>query len=135
MTPDLIWLAWTAALTAVFWIPHIVGQVMTTGMITADRYCNPIPQVLPAWVKRMNRAHINAVESLAPFSVLVLIIHLAELSTETTAMLTMVFFLARLAHAVIFWLGIPFLRTAAFAVGLLATLGLFYQIVTALPVS
>ena len=72
MTPDLTWLAWTAALTAVLWIPYIVGQVITTGIITPGRYRDPTPPEMPAWVKRCDRAHINAVESLAPFAIVVL---------------------------------------------------------------
>ena len=135
MTPDLTYLTYTAVLTAILWIPYILGMVMATGIITADSYRDPTPPELPAWVKRCNRAHINAVESIAPFAVLVLIAHVAEISNETTAMWAMVYFFARLAHAVIYWLGIPFLRTAAFAVGLIATLLIFYEVISYTPAS
>ena len=131
MTPDLTWLAWTAALTAVLWIPYIVGQVMTTGMITAARYRDPTPPEVPAWVNRCNRAHLNAVESLAPFAVVVLIAHVTGAANETTALWAAVFFYARLAHAVVYWLGIPYVRTLAFAAGMLATLIIFWVVITA----
>ena len=130
MTPDLTYLALTAILTAVLWIPYIVGQVMTAGMITADRYRDPTPPEVPAWVKRCNRTHLNAVESLAPFAALVLIVHVAGASSELTALYCAVFFWSRVVHAVVYWLGIPFVRTLAFAVGLLATLGLGYHVLT-----
>ena len=131
MTPDLTWLAWTAVLTAVLWIPYIVGQVMTAGMITADRYRDPTPPEVPAWVKRCNRAHLNAVESLAPFAVVVLIAHITGAANETTALWAAVFFYARVVHALVFWLGIPFVRTLAFAAGLLATLIIFWEVISA----
>ena len=133
MTPDLTWLAWSAALTAVLWIPFIVGQTITTGMITAARYKDPTPPEVPAWVKRCNRAHLNAVETLAPFAVVVLIAHVIGAANETTAMWAAVFFYARLAHAVVYWFGIPFVRTLAFTVGLIATLVIFWQVISAAP--
>ena len=135
MTPDLTWLAYTAALTAILWVPYIVGMVIANGMITAQQYKDPTPPELPAWVKRCNRAHINAVESIAPFAVMVLIAHVSGAANETTAMWAMVFFFARLAHAIVYWLGIPFLRTGAFAVGLLATLLIFYEVISYTPAS
>lgn len=133
MTPDLTWLAWTGALTAVLWMPFIIGQVMTVGGPTPDMYRDPTPPDVPAWVKRCNRAHQNALETLAPFAVVVLVAHVAGIANEMTAMWAMIFFFARVAHAVVYWLGIPFARTLVFAVGLVATLGIFYEIVTAAP--
>lgn len=133
MTPDLTWLAWTAVLTAVLWIPYIVGQVVTTGVITADSYRDPTPPEVPAWVKRCNRAHLNAVESLAPFAVVVLIAYLIGAANETTALWAAIFFFARLAHAVVYWFGIPYVRTLAFAVGLIATLVIFYEVASFSP--
>ena len=133
MTPDLTYLAYTAVLTAILWVPYIAGMVVSTGMITAASYRDPTLPELPAWVKRCNRAHLNAVESIAPFAVLVLIAHVAGAGNETTAMWAMVFFFARLAHAVVYWLGVPFLRTLVFAVGLVATLGIFWEIISAAP--
>ncbi len=133
MTPDLTWLAYTAVLTALLWIPYIAGLTMTAGPITAEGYRDPTPPELPAWVKRCYRAHLNAVESLAPFAVLIIIGHLAGASNDMTAFWAMVFFLARLAHAVVYWMGIPYIRTVAFTVGLIATLGIFWEIATMTP--
>lgn len=133
MTPDLIWLAWTAVLTALLWVPYILGRFATAGLPTPDQYRDPTPPPAPDWVRRMDRAHQNAVESLGPFAAAVLIAHVAGLANETTAMWALVFFWARVAHAVIYWAGIPYLRTLAFAVGLIATLGIFWEIATGAP--
>ncbi len=133
MTPDLMWLAYAAALTAILWVPYIVGIVLTNGIITPGYYKDPTPLDVPAWVKRCNRAHINAVESLVPFAAVVLIANVAGIANETTAMWAMVYFYARLAHAVIYWLGIPYLRTLIFATGLIATLLIFWEVISAAP--
>lgn len=133
MTPDLMWLAYTAALTAILWVPYVLGIVVSNGIMTPGYYNDPTPSELPAWVKRCNRAHINAVESLVPFAAVVLIANVANIANETTAMWAMVFFYARLAHAVVYWIGIPYLRTLIFAVGLIATLLIFYEVISAAP--
>ena len=133
MTPDLTWLAYTAVLTALLWIPYIVGLTMTSGPITAEGYRDPTPPELPAWVKRCNRAHLNAVETIAPFAVLVILAHITGISNEMTALWALVFFLARVAHAIVYWMAIPYVRTLAFVIGLVATLGVFWEVVTATP--
>ena len=134
MTPDLTYLAYTAVLTALLWLPYILGRFITVGLPTPRNYHDPAQPEMPAWVRRCDRAHLNAVESLAPFAVLILIAHVAGIANEATAFWAMVFFFARLGHAVVFWMGIPFVRTLVFAVGLFATLALFFEIVTAAPV-
>ena len=130
MTRELSYLAWTALLTAVLWIPYIAGQVMANGLLGPENYRNPAPRPVPLWAQRANRAHLNAVEAFAPFAALVLIAHLAGAANEMTAMWAAVFFWARLGHAVAFLLAIPFVRTVIFTVGFVAVVGIFYEIVS-----
>ena len=83
---------------------------------------------LPLWVQRANRAHINLVQAFAPFAALVLIAHVTGQSNAMTAMWAMVFFWARVAHAIIHIAGIPYLRTLIFAVGVVAVLAIFWEV-------
>ena len=129
MTPDLTYLAFAALLTAVLWIPYIVGLVSANGFLSAADYKDPTPRDVPLWVKRANRVHINSVESLAPFAALILIAHVSGGANAMTAMWAMVFFWARLAHAVIYMIGIPYLRTIIFTIGFVAVIGLFWEVV------
>ena len=76
------------------------------------------PFELPAWGVRANRAHLNMVENLPVFAALVLVAHVAGASNEATAFGATLFFWGRVAHAVIYIAGIPYLRTVAFAVTL-----------------
>jgi uncharacterized MAPEG superfamily protein len=129
MTTDLQYLAYTAVLTASLWIPYIAAQVMTNGPLAAQNYLDPKPRPVPLWGQRANRAHINAVESFAPFAALVLIAHVAGKGDATTAFCAISFFWLRLVHAVVYWLGLPFVRTVVFTLGWIAVVVLFLQVV------
>ena len=130
MTPDLTYLAYSALLLGALWIPFSVGRIIADGFPTPETYRDPAMPDLPLWVQRANRAHINNVQVFAPFAALVLIAHVTGQSNAMTALWCMVFFWARLAHAVIHILGIAYLRTLAFLVGFVALIGVFWEVVT-----
>ena len=75
-------------------------------------------------------AHLNAVEAFAPFAALVLIAHIAGAANDNTAVWAAVFFWSRVAHAVVYLFGIPFVRTIIFAAGFFAVVGIFYEVVS-----
>ena len=130
MTPDLTYLAWTALLTSVLWIPYIAGQVKANGLLTPKNYRDPTAREVPLWGQRANRAHLNAVEAFAPFAVMVVVAQLAGVTNEATAMWAAIFFWSRLVHAIVFILAIPYVRTIVFTIGFIAVLGIFYEIVS-----
>lgn len=117
LTPDLFWLTLTILLTGLMWVPYILNRLKELGPWPALR--NPRPDERPEadWAYRNERAHSNAVENLVVFAPLVLTIHVLEGNNELTAMVSGVFFFARLAHFIIYTMGVPLLRTIAFAVG------------------
>jgi len=130
MSPDLLYLTLTAGLCVVLWIPYILGLISAQGMLTAEDYRHlPTPD-LPDWVVRANRAHINLVENLPAFAALVLVAHVSGEANGTTAVASAVFFWAGLVHAIVFFAGIPYVRTLAFAVGFFALLTILWQILT-----
>jgi uncharacterized MAPEG superfamily protein len=129
MSTDLKYLAFTAVLTASLWIPYIICQVTTNGLLTAQNYLDPAPRPVPLWGKRADRAYINAVETFAPFAALVIAVHLAGKANAITAFWAMAYFWLRLAHAIVYLLGLPFLRTLIFTLGYVAVLGIFWELV------
>jgi uncharacterized MAPEG superfamily protein len=129
MSTDLKYLAFTAVLTASLWIPYIVCQVTTNGALTPQNYLDPAPRPVPQWGKRADRAHLNAVESFAPFAALVIVVHLAGKANAMTAFWAISFFWLRLAHAVVYLLGLPYLRTLIFTLGYIALIGIFRELV------
>ncbi len=129
MTTDLTMLAWVAAITALMWLPYILARLQKSGMMaTLDYSADNDP--LPTWAARAKRAHANAVENLAPFAAVVLVAHLAGAANGTTALWAIIYFWARVIHYAGFMSGLPFVRTLSFAVGWLATMIIFLQIIT-----
>lgn len=128
MSTDLKYLAFTAILTASLWIPYVVAQVRTNGPLKPENYLDPTQRPLPAWGKRADRTYINAVETFAPFAALVIVAHLAG-KAEATAFWAICYFWLRLAHAVVYLLGIPYVRTVIFTLGYVAIVGIFLEVI------
>jgi uncharacterized MAPEG superfamily protein len=128
MTTDLKYLAFTAMLTAALWIPYVVCQVMTNGFLAPPNYVDPSPRPVPLWGKRADRAYLNAVEVFAPFAALVVIAHIAGKANAMTAFWAISFFWLRVAHAVVYLLAVPFVRTLIFTLGFVAVAGIFVEL-------
>ena len=128
MSTDLKYLAFTAVLTASLWIPYVIAQVMNNGPLKPANYVDPTQRPMPPWGKRADRAYLNAVETFAPFAALVLLIQVTGKANGMTAFWAMSFFWLRVAHAVVFWAAIPYVRTIIFTLGYVAILGLFYEL-------
>jgi uncharacterized MAPEG superfamily protein len=80
------------------------------------------------WATRLMFAHDNAVENLIIFAPLVLILAQLDYSTTWTVYACAVYFWARVAHIIVYSMGVPVFRTLAFAVGFCA------QVVLALAI-
>ena len=128
MTTDLTYLAYTALLTGSLWIPYVISQVVTNGLLTPGNYVDPTPRPVPLWGKRADRTLMNAVEVFGPFAALVLIAQVAGKANATTAFWSTFFFWARLTHAVVYLLGVPYIRTVTFTLGWFAIVGLFWEV-------
>jgi uncharacterized MAPEG superfamily protein len=129
MTTDLWYLALTAFLTAALWIPYIACQTMTNGFLSGENYVDPTPRPVPLWGQRAHRAYLNAVESFAPFAALIVVAQLTGKADAMTAFWAMSFFWLRLAHAIVYWLAIPFIRTIVFTLGFVAVAGIFWEVI------
>lgn len=129
MTTDLLYLALTAGLAAILWIPNVAAMVMQHGVVLPADFREAAEKPLQGWGQRAKRVHLNMVENLAHFSVLVIVAHLSGMANEQTAFWAQMFFWARVAHALIFYAGIPYLRTVAFTIGFIAEVGIFIAII------
>jgi uncharacterized MAPEG superfamily protein len=128
MSTDLKYLAYTAILTASLWIPYVVAQVMSNGRLQPANYVDPTQRPLPPWGKRADRVYLNALETFAPFAALVILIQLTGKANGTTAFLATSFFWLRVAHAIVYWAAIPYIRTIVFTLGYAVVVGLFVEL-------
>lgn len=112
MTVDLTMLAYSAILCVLLAFPYTLGMIAFDGLSMAAGNREGLGE-MPGWRGRARRAHLNMVENLIPFAALVLVVHLAQKASPMTAHGAELFFYARVAHAVVYILGIPYLRTLA----------------------
>jgi uncharacterized MAPEG superfamily protein len=114
MTQELFWLVLTIIQTGLLWVPYMIDRIMVRGIeATVD---NPGQNAVPQspWAQRLMAAHQNAVENLVLFAPLVLILHVLNISSALTVTACVLYFAARLAHAVIYAWGVPLFRTLSF---------------------
>src|SRR5438105_1411222 len=111
MTHELFWLMLTIIMTGLLWVPYTIDRILVRGLeATLD---NPGPNAIPQspWAQRLMAAHTNAVENLVLFAPLVIILHLTGISNGLTITACVLYFSARLAHAVIYaWCVLGFRR-------------------------
>ena len=129
MTTDLRYLAYTAILTSALWIPYIIAQTVTNGLLAPPNYVDPTSRPVPLWGTRAHRADLNAVESFAPFAVLVIVANIAGKADEMTDFWAVCFFWLRLTHAVVYLLAIPYVRTVVFTLGWVCVAGIFWELI------
>lgn len=128
MTVDLTMLAWSAALTVLMVLPYVMGKTLELGL---PRLAGNREDVPPGtgWIGRAERAHRNMIENLAPFAALVLIAHVTNQANDMTALGAQLFFWGRLAFAIIYLAGIPWIRTVAWAVSVVGMAIIFVEVI------
>jgi uncharacterized MAPEG superfamily protein len=129
MTVELTMLVWAVILTfaqvvvavllamAQVGVPEIAGN--REGLITS------------AMAGRAKRAHINMMENLPLFAILVLVVHMAGLSTEQTVLGAQIFVIARLVYALVYIIGVPWLRTGIWTVSVVGMAMIAWPILAA----
>ena len=127
MTPDLQMLVWSAALALVQMVVAAIGAHGQVGLPALAGNREDLPPIT-GWAGRVRRAHANMLENLVVFAILVLAAHVAGKANATTALGAALFFWGRLAYAIVYLAGVPWLRTAVWAVSLAGILLIFTQL-------
>jgi len=121
-------LAWTCFLAFVQMLVAASGATLQVGLPTLAGNRDGLPEIT-GWAGRARRAHANMLESLVLFAVLVLVAQVAGRANEMTALGAQLFFWGRLAYAVVYLVGIPWVRTGVWAVSLVGLILIFLQLV------
>lgn len=127
-TPDLQLLVWAVALCLVQMVIAVAGATLQVGLPRLAGNREPLPE-LTGWAGRAQRAHRNTLESLVLFAVLVVVAHMAGVANETTVLGAKLFFWARVAYAIVYLIGIPWVRTGVWAVSVVGLIMIFLQLV------
>lgn len=119
MTTELYYLTLSALLTAVLWIPYVLNLLVSNPINDAVGYPDTPPRMAP-WAERLKAAHYNSVENLVVFATLILVAHVTDAGSGMTETAAMIYFWARVVHAVSYAGAIPWVRTLSFAVAWIA---------------
>lgn len=128
----LQWLAASALMTALFWVPYILERMVALGVMGALKPVDPEDELKQAlWARRAKRGHYNGVENLVVFATLVLVAFAMGKGDEPGILVaTQVYFWARLVHFPSVAFGLPGIRTVAFLVGFGAQIAVALRIFT-----
>ena len=128
MDTAYFYLGLSGLLTVLLWTPYILSRAITWGIPTfLNNYPQGFPKIqpeTPLWAARAQRAHLNMVETLPAFVAVVIAAgQLAQAAAhENIVLWAQVFFWARVAHSVIYTLGVPYLRTPVYLISWAAVL-------------
>ena len=127
MKPELTLLVWAVLLTFVQMLLAVTGAIFQVGLpaLAANR-----EGLAPCtgWAGRAGRAHHNMLENLVLFAALVLVAVATGRTNGTTLLGAQIFFWARLAYALVYLGGIPWLRTAVWTVSIVGLALIFSQL-------
>ena len=90
-------------------------------------YTNDIP-VLPGWGGRAKRTHANMAENLLPFACLIFIAYSSGRMGELSVLGAQIFFVSRLAYALLYIGGVTVLRSLAYFGGLVGMVLIVVQV-------
>lgn len=117
MSAELLMLVYSAVLFLVIIVVQAGLAISQNGLMAqaGNRDSLAEPTVLR---KRLQRLAANMEENLVLFAIVVLVAHAAGVSNETTALGAVVFFYARVGHAIIYTFGWPVIRPLFYFAGL-----------------
>ena len=128
MKPELTLLAWATALALVQAVVAVQGAMMQVGLPMLAGNREGMPEIR-GWGGRAARAHRNMIENLVLFAALVLAAAAAGKTNDTSLLGAQIFVWARLAYALVYVAGIPWLRTGVWAVSVVGLAMIFLQLV------
>lgn len=127
MKPELYWLTWAVALTFAQVLVAVGGATLQVGLPALAGNREGLG-ACTGWAGRAARAHHNMLENMVLFTALVLVAVAAERANSTTALGAQLFFWARLAYALVYVAGIPWLRTLVWLVSVVGMILIFSQL-------
>ena len=115
-------------LTLVQAVIAVHGALMQVGLPMLAGNREGMPEI-KGWGGRAARAHRNMLENLVLFAILVLVAVLADKTNGTTLLGAQIFFWARVAYALVYIAGLPWIRTGVWAVSVVGLAMIFLQLI------
>jgi uncharacterized MAPEG superfamily protein len=128
MTIELTMLVYSVALLFLLILIQALAGVLAQGLpeMAGSRDNLPEPKAFQARTKRIVDNHR---EGLALFAPLVLVAAVAHISNPATVFGAQLFFYARVVHALLYLVGVPWIRPLAWGVGIAGTVLVFAPLI------
>ena len=127
MKPELTWLLFAVVLTFGHVLVAAVGGQLQLGLAVLAANRENMAEY-KGWAGRAQRAHRNMLENMVLFVPLVLVAVLAGKTNTTTLLGAQIFVLARVVYALVYYAGIPWLRTGVWFVSLVGMVMILLQL-------
>jgi uncharacterized MAPEG superfamily protein len=126
MKPEIMYLSWSVLLAIVHMLITVVALYSHSGLMATVGNRANLPE-LPGWGGRAVRANDNMAQNLVLFAAVVLAVVVTGTTNPTTLLGAQLFFWARVAYAVFYIGGLPWLRTGSWLVSIAGVLMIVWQ--------
>jgi uncharacterized MAPEG superfamily protein len=127
MKPEIMYLAWSVLLAIVHMLVTVVALFSHSGLMATVGNRANLPE-LPGWGGRSVRANDNMAQNLVLFAAVVLAVVVTGTTNATTLLGAQLFFWGRIAYAVCYIGGLPWLRTGSWLVSIAGVLLIVSQL-------
>jgi uncharacterized MAPEG superfamily protein len=128
MSLELTLLLWSVGLAFVQMLVAACGATLQFGLPDLAGNREGLPAAT-GWAGRAQRAYHNMLENLVLFAALVLVTEVTNKNSAMTGLGAQLFFWARLIYAVIYVIGVPWLRTGLWVLSVVGLIVIFLQLV------
>jgi uncharacterized MAPEG superfamily protein len=128
MKPELNLLVWAVVLTVVQMLVAVTGAFNQVGLMKLVGNREGMPEIT-GWAGRAERAHLNMLQNLVLFAALALVAVATAKTNDMTLLGAQIFLWSRVAYAVIYVAGLPWLRTLSWAASVVGLVIIFAQLV------
>jgi uncharacterized MAPEG superfamily protein len=118
MTPELMILVQCVILTFILIAIPAGISLMSKGPVTLAGSRDDLPDPT-GFEARAIRTRNNMLENMIMFAPLIIVAHLAEVSTANTVLGAQLFLYARMLHAIVYLAGWPWIRTLVYGISLI----------------
>ncbi len=129
MTTELWMLVGVASVFITVSFVQAMSLLVAIGPKAAASSREGLPAYQNGLAGRAQRAMANHIEGLAMFVPLITVIAVAGIATPVTALASKVYLGSRIAHAIVYLIGIAWIRSIVFAIGMAALIALLVAIV------
>ena len=129
LSTEIFYLFLTTLFCGVLWIPYVCERFIRIGIKNTCGYKDNTINI-PDWAIRAKSAHLNLIENLPLFGILIFIITFLDLNNSQTQLGSIIFFYSRLLHYFCYLFAVPWLRTGFFLLSWIGLIMLSIQIVT-----